>query len=285
MPSKDSDLLAEAKREQRTGLCALLACALLMITLVCVASQIGDVTEDKNLRGPKVFCEKARVLVTGFESFTEVPNPSRAAALSLNGTCGDRYCVESKIIPVDTEGAQWAASRVQDYAAILHLGLEDSAKGLKIEIAAKNVIGSRLNDPSYADCDGQTHTAVADAPCLQVTTAPLDRMLLTTPIDEIWSRDPGAFFCNECYFRTLTAVRTNHLTVPTPTCIKRRFAKTVKVAPALIPVLFVHLPDPALLSFDKIVLPFLKQILDVLGDPPLAADLNSVSIAQLGIVS
>lgn len=271
-------------RRERTGLYALVGCGVLMVTLVCVATKVGAKYDETWDAAPLLrlrHCRKDRVLVTGFQKFSEVENPSQMAAMALNGTCGQRYCVES-VISVDDDGAGWAAARVQDYAAVLHLGLEDHAKGLRVETAAKNLIGSRQNPPSFeTPCDDQ-HVAVPGAPCLQVTTAPLDRMLLEPraySVEEIWSRDPGAFFCNECYFRTLNAVRSQKLTIPAPDCLPPR----VRVAPALIPVLFVHLPDPDLLSFDDIVLPLLRQLLNVLGDPPLRGDLvPTPDVADLG---
>mmetsp|Transcript_7806 Transcript_7806/g.25625 ORF Transcript_7806/g.25625 Transcript_7806/m.25625 type:complete len:299 (-) Transcript_7806:146-1042(-) len=278
----------ERRRETRTTLGTLVACGLLMVAVVCVMTRVGasqdwwSDDDEMTLRRRRA-CRKARVLVTGFRQFNDVANPSESAAKSLNGTCGRRYCVEAEILAVNDRGSGWAAERIHDYAAVLHLGLEDSAKGLKIEVAAKNLKGSRSNLSSFdipcrprggsSSSSPSPEPAVRGAPCLQVTTAPLDRMLLEPPpaysLEEIWSRDPGAFFCNECYFRTLNAVRSQKVTIPAsyPDCL--HVAAVHENENALVPVLFVHLPDPALLSFDALVLPLLRQILDVLGDPPL----------------
>jgi len=284
---KDRRASVALAQTERTALCAIVACALLLVFLVWVATKVGATYAVPQWEEPprprRERCRRPRVLVTGFRQFSDVPNPSAAAAVALNGSCGRWHCVESHVVSVDSEGASFAARRAQSgkYAAILHLGLEDVSKGLKLEVAAKNVLGSRDNPPSFADADGcgPFALAVPGAPCLQVTTAPLDRMLLEDVPFEVWSRDPGAFFCNECYFRTLTAVRAAELTIPKPECLPAH----VLLAPSLLPVLFVHLPDPDRFSLDDVVLPLLRQILDVLATPPLTTDiLPTETIADLG---
>ena len=92
---------------------------------------------------------------------------------------------------------------------------------------------------------GSNYTeAVPHAPCLLATTAPLDRLNLdddsngsTYTPRELWSRDAGAFFCNEVYYRTLSEVRSRRLR---PASAMEGDAAFLKHR--LLPVLFVHLP-------------------------------------------
>lgn len=213
-------------------------------------------------------CEQ-RVLVTGFEKFRNMTfeNPSKAAAIALNGSCSDAYCVESVVLSVDEAGMRVAASRLRGIAAVLHLGYENSAKGLRLEVAAKNLKAG--DDVPHRGVDvmcSDAQPAVPDAPCIEATTAPLDRMVLASlranETTEIWSRDPGAFFCNQLYYTTLQTIRSNQMLVPEIRCGRH----TEKVQPALIPAIFVHLPPLHELKLNKL-LPILREIIDVMGRP------------------
>lgn len=256
----------------RTVVFSLLFCGVLFVTFVVVAMKTGatHLKLDHEPMSHHEDCEKHTVLVTGFERFanSSFENPSKVAAVSLNGTCGRHYCASSLILSVDSAGVQLPATHLAKVAAVLHLGLEDVSKGLRLEIAAKNLAGNASNVWSFdVDCSPTT-AAVPDASCLEVTTAPLDRMVLESlgadGTRELWSRDPGAYFCNEVYFRTLYAIRSQRVTVPSLRCSPRPAA----VTPALVPALFVHLPSPNTMQLAD-YLPVLTEILDILGEPPL----------------
>ncbi|KAF4695358.1 hypothetical protein FOZ60_004849 [Perkinsus olseni] len=85
------------------------------------------------------------VWVTGYQPFKDFTfNPSAAVAGTLNGSCTHEYCVQAFELPVTHAGASQPASWLREPAvpkpaAIVHLGLEDRAKGLKLEVAAKNI--------------------------------------------------------------------------------------------------------------------------------------------------
>lgn len=115
--------------------------------------------------------DRSVVWVTGYQPFGDFTfNPSEAVASgsswllddirtgrfpyctnkdvdvseSLNGSCSPHYCIQTFSLPVTHGGASQPArwlreADVHKPAAIVHLGLEDRAKGLKLEIAAKNV--------------------------------------------------------------------------------------------------------------------------------------------------
>eukprot|EP00457_Paulinella_chromatophora_P002544 gb/GEZN01002549.1/.p1 GENE.gb/GEZN01002549.1/~~gb/GEZN01002549.1/.p1 ORF type:complete len:418 (-),score=73.95 gb/GEZN01002549.1/:1127-2380(-) len=92
------------------------------------------------------------VLITGYGAFSQFQNnPSEAVARRLDGLCTPTFCVEGWTLPVNREGAMRTAeallqhhsvagSKVAPWAVVLHLGLEDQAKGLTLETMAMNVL-------------------------------------------------------------------------------------------------------------------------------------------------
>lgn len=194
---------------------------------------------------------QVRVLVTGFEPFGNLSvNPAQLVAHHLaQQQCKDGLCVTALHLPVNREGVTRVSSALHhsasscEWDAVVHLGYESVSKGLRLEIAAANVLATDDVKRSVWSVDvpcNETGTGFdpidGDAPCLLATTAPLDRLDLPLPSQavrrhalELWSRDAGTYFCNEIYFRTLLAVRDNR--------IKPRSRHT-----ALLPVLFIHLP-------------------------------------------
>ena len=249
-PYESTDAL-DAKRRasveeppsERTALAALGGCAALLLVLVVVAARCGDVR-------PEGAPDRGAVLVTGFYNFDGVENPSKVAARALNGSSvrGGRGHVVSRLLPVSSDGASWAAAalaaRPRPYEAVVHLGLEETTSDLRIEIAGHNVLGEG-DDGTCA-----TAPAIQGAPCLLATTAPLERLVL---VDEEWSTDAGVFFCNEAYFRTLAAVR-GHAGAP----------PLLGARGTLVPVVFIHLPAETTATVDS-YLPRLRRIIDVVA--------------------
>lgn len=161
-----------------------------------------------------------RVFVTGFEPFLKFSaNPSGEVALALNGNCahhGDaNVCFTGVRVPVTRDGviaAAYQAHYTADaWSAVLHLGLEDEAKGLRLEAVAANVPASSLGNTAAWSMNVDLSSAapvVAGAPWLHPTTAPLScawlaRLQTLTRskhlrnISDVWSRDAGTYFCNE----------------------------------------------------------------------------------------
>jgi pyrrolidone-carboxylate peptidase len=144
-----------------------------------------------------------RVLVTGFLPFRQYPvNPSGDVSRQLNDTCltqqADIICFDGLVLPVNVTGSslvslmiEAAADGRRDFAydAVIHMGLEDVAKGLKLETFALNqavpqnttfeirpLVAACLNNSDY---DQPTAApAVAGAPCELPTTADLGRLKL-----------------------------------------------------------------------------------------------------------
>eukprot|EP00967_Tisochrysis_lutea_P112266 scaffold177158_cov27-Tisochrysis_lutea.AAC.1 len=204
----------------------------------------------------------APILLTGYEPWGGmVFSPAKDIALSLDGQCVGRHRIEAWTLPVAEPGARQPAEALAksgehaQWAAVIHLGFEHVAKGLKVELAASNVLATHphllelgsggaeavgeLDDDKAGRCSARPDSEIAiDAPCLLATTAPLE--VLSLPLEhgkyaaqEIWSRDPGTFYCNEVYFRTLHAVRAREL---------RPHPRNSGPPGALLPVVFVHVP-------------------------------------------
>jgi len=198
-----------------------------------------------------------RVLVTGFGPFLEIrENPTQAIVESLQNTCRNvsivlasslaqrvavarlRACFEAKVLPVNRSGALWTVQHLEDrqtqhYHAVFHTGFEEAAKGLKLEVAAANL---RANDTG-TDSHQQ---AMPGSASLQVTTVDVGRLSIptldaaATPSQaalakerELWSRDPGRYYCNEVYYRTLNHIRSQSIVATTG---------------ALLPAMFIHVP-------------------------------------------
>ena len=165
-------------------LCALFAVALL-----------APATCQKNIQ--------KRVLVTGFLPFNQYPiNPSGDVSRQLNGTCSvlpiGNVCFDGLVLPVNVTGSSLVSLMIEDavkggrdfaWDAVVHMGLEDIAKGLKVETFALNqavpdnttfgmhyLAASCLNNSDY---DQPTAApAVAGAPCELPTTVDLGRLML-----------------------------------------------------------------------------------------------------------
>mmetsp|Transcript_26563 Transcript_26563/g.39452 ORF Transcript_26563/g.39452 Transcript_26563/m.39452 type:complete len:325 (+) Transcript_26563:36-1010(+) len=149
--------------------------------------------------------KETRVLVTGFEPFSGYDqNPSGDVADSIHGKCTDfkshhtenakyiRVCFEGLVLPVNSTGSSSVADMLHrgdsvHYDAVLHLGLEDSAKGLKLETfginhqadGSLNSHGISESCLSNTDADENIGTpAVPGAECQLPTTADMGRLSL-----------------------------------------------------------------------------------------------------------
>ena len=62
-----------------------------------------------------------------------------------------RVCFSSLLLPVNETGATRPAEVLlsggaQDFDAVVHMGLENGAKGLKLETVGANALGSRMSE-------------------------------------------------------------------------------------------------------------------------------------------
>lgn len=141
-------------------------------------------------------------------------------------------CFSSLLLPVNETGATRPAEVLlsggaQNYDGVVHMGLENGAKGLKLETVGVNALGSRMSEK---------FPAVPGAPLLLPITADLGNLMIPELLDdlgqEVWSRDAGLFFCNEVLYRTMHAIRSTPLIL--------RGTKST-----LLPAIFIHLPCPS----------------------------------------
>ena len=144
---------------------------------------------------------------------------------------GFEVCFSSLLLPVNETGATRPAEVLlsggaQNFDAVVHMGLENGAKGLKLETVGANALGSRMSE---------RFPAIPGAPSLLPITADLSNLMIPKLLDdlgqEIWSRDAGLFFCNEVLYRTMHAIRSTPLIL--------RGTKST-----LLPAIFIHLPCP-----------------------------------------
>mmetsp|Transcript_55967 Transcript_55967/g.122404 ORF Transcript_55967/g.122404 Transcript_55967/m.122404 type:complete len:219 (+) Transcript_55967:42-698(+) len=187
-------------------------------------------------------CGQAAILLTGYNHWSNfTQNPSGEVAQALNGTVVEDLLVHSIRINVSEEGVLFAESLVRSGAgdgspwdAVVHLGFEDEAKGLKLETMAFNLRAS------------STHPVVPEGPHLLPTTGDLGAVALNTHNPhELWSRNAGSFFCNEIYYRSLFFIRQQ---------------KRKRCRGALVPCLFIHVPPLHLMPLPESSL-FVKTLL------------------------
>lgn len=136
------------------------------------------------------------VLITGFEPFANFSdNPTQHVARLLDKSCAAGVCFHAHVLSVDERGMARAEALLGEgpgvgaegtWDAAIHLGYEDSARGLKLETIAKNIgAGSHAVRPMAGEpyketpCDGARPVAPGET-CLLPTTAPLN--LLNLPI-------------------------------------------------------------------------------------------------------
>lgn len=210
-----------------------------------------------------------RVLVTGYGAWGNTTvNPAQLVAEALNATCVDGVCFEGWVVPVNTTGASRAAAALlarpdplaAPWDAVVHIGLESSSKGLRVETMAANVKASDTHESWSANVPcNKTGTEWepidAAAPCLLAATLPLGAITFDSDTDgppELWSRDAGTFYCNEALFRTLAVVRSQRLGPASSRPGRSAPGAAFRAAPgvpeavaaprALLPVGFIHLP-------------------------------------------
>ena len=219
---------------------AVIAAALLFLatasTLLLYKRSDNDGSESKMLHSEVETTQTTdtmRVLITGFLPFRGFEqNPSEQVALALNGTCVQNVCFDGIVLAVSPSGMAEADAIMREeskwYDLILHLGLEDSAKGLKFEVAATNIMASETNPSSGCQEQGEEvtegsenkHFLPIDADAMiggiLPTTVPMSCSWESTfrqyngverlqeHIKELWSRDAGLYYCNELYYRSLS---------------------------------------------------------------------------------
>lgn len=195
---------------------------------------------------------KTRIWITGFEAFgSHKVNPSQILVEHLLDTHHEQhlslappYGLESnvvemefrgQILTVDEDGSRSSLQQIADFDAVIHVGLNENAEKIRLEMCAINESDFRIPDnqgrmiqESFVEDSGLAllHTT-AHRPSIAVAFENNDAVEL--------SEDCGRFVCNETYYRSLHEIETKGL--------QRRGRS--------IPAIFVHIPDFSVVSMDE----------------------------------
>ena len=195
---------------------------------------------------------KTRIWLTGFEPFgSHAENPSQVLVELLLETnhvqelvTTPPYRLESeqvevqfngRILSVDEEGSRRSLQEIGDFDAVIHVGLNENAEKIRLEMCAINESDFRIPDnqgriikESFVDDSGLAllHTTIHRP---SIVAAFQDNDLV-----EI-SEDCGRFVCNETYYRTLHQIQSKDL--------QRRGRP--------IPAIFVHIPPFDFVPLDR----------------------------------
>ncbi len=181
--------------------------------------------------------------MTGFEPFGEhVDNPSKILVERILGTSQTNeikeilpYGLESesvelsysgRILTVDEAGSGESLDHLSDVDAVIHVGLNENAQKIRLEMCAINELNFRIADNSGRE----TKEGFIDEnglPLLHTTAhrPSISHAFSDNEFVEI-SEDCGRFVCNETYYRTLNFIEKNGL----------------QSRGRALPALFVHIP-------------------------------------------
>ena len=195
---------------------------------------------------------KARIWLTGFEPFGEhVENPSKILVERILGTRQTNeikeilpYGLESesvelsysgRILTVDEAGSVASLNHLSDVDAVIHVGLNENAQKIRLEMCAVNELNFRIADNSGRE----TKEGFIDEnglPLLHTTAhrPSISHAFSDNEFVEI-SEDCGRFVCNETYYRTLNFIEKSGL----------------QSRGRALPALFVHIPPFESISEDQ----------------------------------
>ena len=140
-----------------------------------------------------------------------------------------------RILSVDEEGSRRSLQEIGDFDAVIHVGLNENAEKIRLEMCAINECDFRIPDnqgrmiqESFVDDSGLAllHTTI-HRPSIVATFQDNDLVEI--------SEDCGRFVCNETYYRTLHHIQSNDL--------QRRGRP--------IPAIFVHIPPFDFIPLDS----------------------------------
>ncbi len=215
---------------------------------------------------------QGRIWLTGFEPFGQhEDNPSQILVEQLLGTTQieqldeiSPYGFESnsveliysgKILTVDEDGSRASLSHLENIDAVVHVGLNEKAEKMRLEMCAINGLDFRIPDNSGREISGDFVDELG-LPLLHTTAhrPSIESWFSGNNVVEI-SEDCGQFVCNETYYRTLFSIERNGL----------------QSRGRALPAIFVHIPP-----FDFVSE---SQQLEILGK--LCAQLVQKPIVQV----
>ncbi|MEE2759248.1 MAG: NUDIX domain-containing protein [Candidatus Thermoplasmatota archaeon] len=195
---------------------------------------------------------KTRIWLTGFEPFgSHEENPSQFLVEQLLNT-NHRLHLKSvspyglecesievefkgRILSVDESGSRDSLKEIDGFDAIIHVGLNENAEKVRLEMCAVNESDFRIPDnqgrmvrETFVEETGFSllHTTV-HRPSISAAFSSNDAVEI--------SEDCGRFVCNETYYRTLHEIET----------------KGFQSRDRSIPAIFVHIPDFSHVSVEK----------------------------------
>ncbi|WAJ30086.1 pyroglutamyl-peptidase I family protein [Antarcticirhabdus aurantiaca] len=150
------------------------------------------------------------ILLCGFAAFPGAPqNPTARLARQLDGAMiRHDVCVRGRVLPVEWDGSWPALKRAiedESPAAVLLFGLHVRAERLRLELVARN-----RRELGRADAAGAfpAGPAVGDGPDELATRLPLAACaaaLREAGVSFEWSRNAGAYLCNDTLYRLARA--------------------------------------------------------------------------------
>ena len=195
---------------------------------------------------------RTRIWLTGFQPFgSHSQNPSQKLVEQLLDTVHSQeiqsmspYGLESnsielefngRILTVDEAGSRSSLGDIEEYDAVIHVGLNENAEKIRLEMCAVNESNFRIPDNSgrivsegFVEESGLAllHTTV-HRPSIEAAFAGNEVVEM--------SEDCGRFVCNETYYRTLHEIET----------------KGFQSRNRSIPAIFVHIPDFSKVSLEE----------------------------------
>ena len=203
------------------------------------------------------------VLIAGFGG-NNMTGPGAIVAERLDNSCqamvpGRRVCFSGWNLTMDRSGASEVQRSLEmgqlqrvGVDAIVILGFESKAKGLKFELAGSNQLAE-----STRRIDASQSNETIAPPTFDLSRLEAQVALSTIQTDALFSRDAGSSYCNEALYRTASTIRKLKVTHPRDPTL-------------LLPFAFLHLPDPSVAPID-LVAPAIADLaktmlIDVLHD-------------------
>lgn len=155
---------------------------------------------------PIAACADLTILVSGFSRFPGAPvNPTEDLVLALPERLESGEALARIVLPVEWD-ASWPALeraiRATRPRAVLMLGLAARSEGVRVELTATN-----HRDVNAADAAGRTPSGAViaeDGPASIAARLPFAALVValreagTAPE---WSRNAGAYLCNDTFYR------------------------------------------------------------------------------------
>ena len=195
---------------------------------------------------------KARIWLTGFEPFGHhTENPSKILVERILDSTQFRqlqevlpYGLESEtielafsgeILSVDEEGSRFSTEHFEDFDAVIHVGLNEKAEKVRLEMCAINESDFRIPDNSGRQL-AETFVDESGLALLHSTAhrPSIEHAFTDNDAVEI-SEDCGRFVCNETYYRTLHSIENRGL----------------QSRGRALPAIFVHIPPFEFVSEEK----------------------------------